>query len=201
MIRVRYEDIYKNDDVYSYIPVLRRIRRLTGSDLTDPMLGSDACYDDFQVWRQKINPRMTFKMRQNKFLVPVHLFKKPTHDFIKETFYQIDWNIRPIWILEVNINDPDYAYSRRVIYVEKEEDSYCLYAGENYDQKGRFWRSDSHFGYHRDRKTFVPSVFYGYIFADHLSNHSTLMDITPFPNDPNCTPEVFTIRYLIKMAR
>src|SRR3989304_6725499 len=51
--RIRYWDIDKGDEVYAYIPAIRRVRRLTGGDFTDPVLGSDYVPDDGEVMRQK----------------------------------------------------------------------------------------------------------------------------------------------------
>ena len=55
-IRTRYEDIFSPDDVYSYIPAIRRLRRLTGSDVCDPMLGSDTIFDDFETCKNLLLP-------------------------------------------------------------------------------------------------------------------------------------------------
>jgi len=62
LLRHKYWDPYKPDDCFAYIPALKRIRRLTGGDVTDPLLGSDAVPDDFEVWQQKVTPEQTAKV-------------------------------------------------------------------------------------------------------------------------------------------
>ncbi|MDY6862393.1 MAG: DUF1329 domain-containing protein, partial [Thermodesulfobacteriota bacterium] len=90
-VRIRYEDITKDDAVFSYIPALRRIRRLTGSDVCDPMLGSDQIYDDFECWREKITSKMTFKkLGVKEFLVPCHYTKKPPQGFRQKNCFQTE---------------------------------------------------------------------------------------------------------------
>ena len=42
-LRNRYWDINKADECYAYIPPLRRVRRMTGTDLTDSCLGKRLC--------------------------------------------------------------------------------------------------------------------------------------------------------------
>ncbi|MDY6861905.1 MAG: DUF1329 domain-containing protein [Thermodesulfobacteriota bacterium] len=202
MIRISYDSIDKLDDVFSYVPAIRRLRRLTGSDVTDPMLGGDNTYDDFEVIRQKINPKMTFNISGiRNFLVPRHYTEKPPKPFVKHNCYQMEWEIRPLWILKYNINDPSYAYSKRIIYVEKEIPNADLYGGECYDQKGRFWRSCGMISVAKDPKTFDGNCWYGCLFMDHMSSHSTLLDMDPIFADPKATPKAFTIRHLLKESR
>ena len=72
-LRVRYWDIDKADECYAYIPAIRRVRRLTGADVTDPLLGSDYVPDDFDVWQQKLNPRMKLRVLEHRdLLFPRH---------------------------------------------------------------------------------------------------------------------------------
>ena len=59
------------DQCYGYIPAIRRIRRLTGSNLIDPVLGSDYTPDDGEVWRQKFTSKWRFRaLEYRDFLVP-----------------------------------------------------------------------------------------------------------------------------------
>jgi hypothetical protein len=207
MIRIRYEDIKKDDDVYSYIPAIRRIRRLTGADVTDPLLGSDCVPDDFECWRQKINPRMTFKILGTRdFLVsPTYTEKeKPSpSNFVSNGCLQVELEIRPLWILEVAINDPAYAYKRREIYVEKETLSGALYFGENYDQKGRLWRGMFTIINAQNSKSLQYKAGWAGIYKDFLSGHHTIMDNEPkitFPDTP-VSEKLFTVKHLIRMTR
>ncbi|MDY6862045.1 MAG: DUF1329 domain-containing protein [Thermodesulfobacteriota bacterium] len=205
MIRTHYEDIYRDDDVFSYIPAIRRIRRLTGSDVTDPMLGSDTCYDDFEGWHQKINSRMSFKMLgTKKFLTPRSYTKKPPEPYIKTNCYQVEWEIRPLCILEIQMNDPGYAYKKRILYLDKEEGSYPIAYGETYDLKGRFWRSN----YTMVVRYYDPESrqknYWGCYYADHISGHTTPCPMQPVSlnlGEVSVGKEEFTITGLIKKAR
>lgn len=138
-IRIRYEDVFKADDVYSYIPAIRRMRRLTGADVCDPMLGSDVIYDDFELSSQKVTPKMTFKMSEREMLVPSHVLG----DRIPQVnhCFQVDWEIRPVRVLEIYPNDPEYIYSKRVLFLEKQRMVGLGHALNTYDQRGRFCRS------------------------------------------------------------
>jgi len=196
-VRTRYEDLYKDDDVYTYLPTIRRIRRFTGSDLTDPLLGTDDTMDDFDIWFQKINTNMSFKMREGKILVPVHAEKPPK---LKGNCFQVEWEIRPVYILEVIMNDPTYIYSKRVIYIDKEDGMSGGLVAENYDQRGRLWRSWTQTVHAWDPNTRAPA-WYGVLIKDHISEHSTVLWIDPVAQDPTCTPKKFNIRFLIRRIK
>ncbi len=201
-VRIRYEEVGRDDEAFSYIPAIRRMRRLTGADITDPILGSDEVSDDFECWRQKINSKMTFKMYGPKeFLVPAFHTRK--EKVLKGNSIQVNWQIRPLWILEVYTNDPEYAYKKRVIYIDSQEKSnFALWGAENYDQRGRLWRSNSQIIHPLDPKTGVaPGMWYNCLKYNHLTDHSTVLDMYPVVNDPKCTHEVFNIRHLLKEAR
>ncbi|MDY6862427.1 MAG: DUF1329 domain-containing protein [Thermodesulfobacteriota bacterium] len=205
-IRVHYEDITRADDVFSYIPALRRIRRLTGSDVTDPVLGADSCYDDFEGWHQNMNKKMTFRnLGTSEFLVPSYYKKKPPEPYQKGSLFQVNWEIRPLYKLEVNMNDPDYAYSKKIFYVEKERGTFEIAYGEGYDQKGRLWRSTyTMIVRYYDPKSYITS-YWGCIFSSHLDNHTSVMPAIPGDNfnlnDVFIPEECFSVRGLLKLAR
>lgn len=173
-LRLRYWDMKKDDAVYSYLPALRRIRRLTGSDVCDPIMGSDMPYDDYETWRQKLTPKMAFTLLGKKdFLVPATYTQMPK-DLHKGVSYQVNWEIRPLHVLEVVTNDPDYMYSKRVLYIDAtSEGNWTIYWGENYDQAGRLWRAlgttpPAHETW--NGKSGFRNL-YGYVITNLLTNH------------------------------
>ena len=202
-MRIRYWKIDKLDDVYSYIPVMRRLRRLTGNDLCDPMLGSDSVFDDYEVWRQKLNPKMTFRIiDKGDFLVPSIYTEHPPRDsFIKGPCFQHNWEIKPLVVLEIKLNDPDYPYSKRVIYIDK-KGGFKIYWGDQYDQKGRLWRANGGAALCEEvsRDQGPVRQFYGWIYLNCLTRHFSTMDFYPSWEILD-SAKAFTVKGLMKMAR
>ena len=132
------------DMLMMYIPAMRRIRKMTATDTQDPMVGMDLIYDDGESWFQKLSPtRYPYKyevIADREFLIP-----SPTEDgacYIskKEKFaYKgLQMQRRPMLVLQLTQLDPNYVYSKRVLYVDKELlVHFCLLS---YDQKGRLYR-------------------------------------------------------------
>lgn len=202
-LRVRYWDLSKDDECYCYLPALRRIRRMTGSDLTDPLLGSDAVNDDFQVWRQKINPKMTFKILEIRDFLTARYYKGNedpiSEDFIKGNCFQVEWEIRPLYVLEIMENDPNYIYSKRIVYIEKENKSFCLIWGDNYDQKGRLFKSDEQVSNY-SLETGIHGAR-GHRWRNLLTGHSTIVDMNFSIDGSPVSADKFSIKHLLKEAR
>ena len=202
-IRIRYWDMKKADEVYAYLPALRRVRRLTGSDVCDPILGSDMPYDDYETWRQKLTPEMKFNLLGKKdFIVPATYAKMPK-DLHKGVGLQLNWEIRPLHMLEVIVNNPDYMYSRRILYIDATpEGNWTIYWGENYDQAGRLWRAlgvtpIAHETW--EGKSGFRNL-YGFVITNVLNNHfsNPVGDPKFYSLDPI---KAFSIKEVLKGSR
>ena len=203
-LRTRYWALDTADECYAYIPAIRRIRRLTGSDLTDPLLGSDIIPDDFEVWRQKLDSKMTFRILEKRdFLVPRVYTKQPPYDYkTNKCCYPVDWEIRPLWVLELITNDPDYAYSRRMIYIDavpwEEGGTFLMYWGEQFDQKHRLWKSGGQGAPSDDGKGFKN--LFAWLTMNYQANHYTMQ--YGYPRYPVLDPDkAFSIKGLLRKAR
>ncbi len=202
IVRTRYLNVNKDDDAWAYIPTIRRIRRFTGADLQDPIMGTDHPMDDLDGWSQKLNPKiMNFKLLGKKiFLLPAYSDREPItkDEYIrgeKGGAFQTNWVKRKCWVLQVNINDPSYMYSRRVLYFDAETGDFRINYEDMYDQRKRLWRTYL-ITWHR---SFIGRY---QAIIDHQTGHYT---ITPMTNqkrdDPNMNPDDFVLRNLIRRMR
>ena len=69
-VRTRFVEAEKPDEFIMYIPAMRRIRRLAGSDTQDPLVGADAAWEDWKCWWQKLSskiwPSLNIKLAKEK---------------------------------------------------------------------------------------------------------------------------------------
>jgi hypothetical protein len=212
-LRNRFWDLEKDDECYAYLPAIRRVRRMTGSDLTDPLLGSDAVPDDFEVWRQKLDFRMKIRVLEHRdMLVPrdyIGLENKPPYDYKKHaSCFQVEWEIRPMWVLECMINNPNYIYSKRILYADatplNKGGPPRLYWCESYDQGGRLWKSNGVGAPATTKEGFTN--FFNWMWINCQNNHYTVMDgysayCKDFDKKYPLKEDVFTIQGLLKRAR
>ncbi|MDY6974161.1 MAG: DUF1329 domain-containing protein [Thermodesulfobacteriota bacterium] len=115
---------------------------------------------------------------------------------------QHEWEIRPLWVLEVYPNDPEYAYRKRLVYLDSLSGTCAVYACDNYDQKGRFYRSNFWTVQAHDPET-LQRAWWGSIYKNIITNHTSILDKVPnwdlwyHPNPP----EIFSFKHLIRKAR
>jgi outer membrane lipoprotein-sorting protein len=104
-----YDDDSRDDDVWLYLPAMKRVRRITGSGKNDDFMGTDFTYED--MGNRSLN-KDTFSLRGEEVL-----------------------DGEPCWVVEAKPKDGRDPYSRRVIWVRK--DSYIINAVDYYDRRDR----------------------------------------------------------------
>ena len=157
---------------------------------------------------------MSLRIRKNgDFWVPrtyVGMENKPAYDYKKHgPCFQVEWELRPQWVLEVMINNPDYVYSKRIVYIDAvpvdQGGSYRFYWGEAYDQKGRMWRASGTGSPAANKEGFTN--LFNWMLMNSQTDHYTLMDGYPayVKNFDKTFPlkeeEAFTIKGLLRRVR
>jgi hypothetical protein len=194
-VRTRFKAPDKPDEFLTYIPALRRIRRLAGTDTQDPIIGTDISWEDWRAWWQKIELwPLEFRFKETIVLQPYFNHKSTIN--VENYKYKFYWEKRPCYLLEVVTKTTDYLYSKRRIWIDKE--TYRILHQEMYDARGGLWKD----------ATIIMSIQpdIGYInwlsadFTDHSNRHRTFMRMTEIKNDPNVSLDFFNIKFLIKRA-
>jgi len=179
-----YLDINTADQLMMYIPSLRRIRKMSATDSQDPMMGQDGIYDDNEGFMQKLSPTRypyTYAIVEEKeFLVPA-----PTWDgaeYISSEgleFRGLKFERRPLYVVKLAQQDPNYVYSARIFYIDKETFNYVHI--ENFDRKGRLYRTfDTNYGWHPEMGM---SSWFGTLdlHADHIDQHCSVQQYFQVP--------------------
>ena len=213
IVRIRYMDPKnpdKEDDSWAYLPTLRRIRRFSGADNQDPLLGSDLTLDDYSVMAQRLDTRiMDFKLEEKVCLVPERFdYQKLKNDDIdRENGVCIPpgWAKKVCYVLEIKIKDPTYMYSKRIIYTIK--DALLLHGNSPYlirlDQRGRPWRIQMNIWHNikgnekgnYDEWIMSPAI-------DCQTKHQTLLEFVDQKSpDTSIKADDFELRRLIKGSR
>ena len=111
---------------------------------------------------------------------------------------EIQFQRRPIYVLQMTQLDPNYIYSKRVFYIDKE--IFVALFGCYYDQKGRLYRSQLYAGYTLFPECGIYLMYGGYVCQyDYVDTHSTFQALTNIP--AIFSREYFAIQNLIKMGK
>jgi len=180
---LRYDDPQKMDPTFMYLPQMRRIRKMSSTDTQDPL--GDSAYDDTGFLSQKITPkRYPYKfeiIEEREYLLPFSYNAAKAWIDSKNGYALRDLGLqrRPCYVLVMTQMDPNYIYSKRIYYVDKE--SFIIGWGAFYDQRGRLWRT------YNVTRAFIPEC--GQILShglpawqvDYIDSHSTGQMLTSVP--------------------
>lgn len=140
-VSYRYLDPARQDDTWLYTPAIRRVRRLSSAQRSDALFGQDIDMDSFGGYAGQ-TPWFEWKLLGSKpMLASLHGKNLPPKVCEGDggVTYCEDWEIRPeMWIVEGRPKVPNYAYSKRVIFVDKEA-SMIPYS-DLYDQNDELWK-------------------------------------------------------------
>jgi hypothetical protein len=172
------------DQLMLYIPSLRRVRKMTATDAQDPIAGKDAIYDDTEGFNQKLSPtRNPYKyevLEEREYLIPAPSWDGSEYISSKGYEYRnVKFERRPMYVVKMTQLDPNYVYSYRILYIDKE---LLLYTHiENYDRKGRLYRTwDMNYSFFPEmggaswHGSFINS-------RDYVDKHSSLNVFYEFP--------------------
>jgi outer membrane lipoprotein-sorting protein len=112
-LSVSYDDESKDDDIWLYLPALKRVRRIAGAGKNGSFMGTDFTYEDMG---SRSLGKDEFSLRGEE-----------------------DVDGGPCWVVEAKAKDGKDPYGRRVIRVRK--DSYMLAAVDFYDRQGRLLKT------------------------------------------------------------
>jgi len=174
---------------------------MSATDTQDPQ--ADSAYDDREHFVQKITPKKypyNYKIiEEREFLSPIGYNTAKSWIDSKEGYASkgLQFMRRPVYVLQMRQLDPNYLYSKRILYVDKETFLTCNSA--NYDQRGRLYRTQA------TTYVFIPE--FGQVAAfgmpcfqwDRLDQHSTMQ--MQFQLPANYCREDFTIEELIKRGK
>jgi len=195
LLDFRYIDAARQDDTWLYLPQLRRVRRLSSAQRSDALFGQDADADSFFGYSGHI-AWMEWKLLGVKdALGAVHTENWPLKqcpggaDFI----FCDAWEKRPVYVIEGVSKLPQYAFSKRVLYIDRQ--GWLTLYEDMYDRAGQLWKTwIDMFNYKKKaidnaRFTYEDEMpFYaGGAVIDTQLNHATIFPHPdPASNDKEC---------------
>lgn len=214
---IRYLDPDRQDDTWLYLPTLRRVRRLSSAQRSDALFGQDTDVDSYGGYAGQI-PWFNWKfLGSKKMLGTFHAEKFPVEycpggaDFI----YCDNWEPRDVWVLEGTAKQAQYAYGKRVLFIDKE--TYYITYSDIYDKAGQLWkvwvnqfgfRNKAAPGYGDTYDSAMPFT-HSITMADMQLSHATraALPSPKYPGEPGwyfnqgektgLTEEFFTIAHMI----
>jgi hypothetical protein len=135
----RYTNSAKQDDSWLYLPSLRRVRRLSTAQRSDALFGQDTDVDSLYGYAGHIAWMDWKYLGEREILGVVHAEHFPVkwHDTVDWAFDEV-WEKRTVYVIEGTSKLPQYAYSKRVLFIDKE--TWGIPYSDIYDRSGELWK-------------------------------------------------------------
>jgi hypothetical protein len=148
-LQIYYNDPNKIQDIYTYIPSLRRSIRRSSAARCSPILGTDVVQDDIYPRPVLLGEFSYRSLGRRKLLFQTHL--NPEHMF-DESSYNFTgvpgwpkpvvgpWELRNVWVIEERAlpSNTNYCYGARVSYYDA--DQFWLAGLDIYDRALKLWK-------------------------------------------------------------
>ena len=202
-VRTRYWDVDKPDLFVSYIPSMRRIRTLSGSDAQDPIAGSEYTWDMWGgEWQKQPSNKIfpcDYKMLGEKtLLTPRIAFKNQLYLKGDQFPGLTQWEKRRVYVLQIDSRDPSYYYSKRIEYVDKESLKGIFF--EYYDRRGNLWRTWRLYLYFSDAKI-GKWTYQGNDIVNWIDKRRTVLQMNTTINPTHVNPDYFNLKFLAREVR
>jgi hypothetical protein len=216
----RYIDSAKQDDSWLYLPSLRRVRRLSTAQRSDALFGQDADVDSYYGYAGQVSWMDWKYLGEKEVLGPVHAENFPVKwDSKVDWAFNDVWEKRKVYVIEGASKLPQYAYSKRVLFIDKEY--WGIPFSDIYDRSGELWKiwiNDVSFRksvpgnnaiMYEDEMPFAPAI----VMVDLQLEHATKASL-PSPRFPGeqgwyfhqgekagATDDWFTVAALVAAGR
>lgn len=146
------EDPAKQEQLFVYIPALRRSLRSSSASRCAPAAGSDNFWDDFNGGFNGIPTQFHYTVlnanAQKLWLMPMAIPVAPMSDFHAMHLYFPKpvvgkWDVRPSFKVQISPIAsvlPGYCYPKKISWFDKQ--TFQIIGDERYDVAGRFWKAE-----------------------------------------------------------
>jgi hypothetical protein len=138
-LEIRYKDPNRPDDLYIYIPSIRRIRRATTTQRCQTLAPSEFNLDDINSFNGKITDFNYKYLGDKKMLVNISQeqlpFRRKEGDYLP---LDEKWEIVDTHVLEVTPKDPNYCYPRKLLHLNKV--TFDTHWTLIWDKRGEYWK-------------------------------------------------------------
>ena len=138
-LEIRYADPHRPDDLYIYIPSIRRIRRATTTQRCQTLAPSEFNLDDINSFNGKITDFNYKFLGEKKVLANTSQESMPFHRKPGD-YMPLDekWELVDTYVLEVTPKDPNYCYPRKLLHLNKV--TYDTHWTLIWDKRGEYWK-------------------------------------------------------------
>ena len=196
VLAVVYEDPNRENDLWFYVPTLRRIVRASAARGSENYGGTDTTWDDIYVWSGRIQEANYKLLGKKEVLVVVDEGMNETPDDSGGFLQGGNYQKVPVYEIEAVHKDPKYPYSKSIWWVDPA--TWEILYSVIYDRKGNLWKSiQQRFYYNEQGVHFAHNM----PFNDYQTQHFTNWIISDYTDNNNPAPNFFTLETLRQLGQ
>ena len=130
----------EDDQVNSYLPTQRRVRRLSAKERADSFMGTDFTLDDFAVFSGRVFDFKWTYLGQKSILFVANSKHESARFYGPSSRIPNDrWQVRPCYVVELTPVWEDHPYSSRIMFIDME--NFETTFASVFDRDGNLWKS------------------------------------------------------------
>lgn len=132
-------DATEEDQVNSYLPTQRRVRRLSAQERADSFMGSDMTMDDFEGFSGRVlDYEWTYLGKKD--VLHVADAKLPTPYFFgpNSRVPNDRWQVRPCLVVEIKSKWAQHPYASKIMFIDAE--TYNIAVALAFNRQGEVWK-------------------------------------------------------------
>lgn len=138
-LEIRYKDPSRADDLYIYLPSIRRIRRATTTQRCQTLAPSEFNLDDINSFNGKITDFNYKYIGDKKILANIsqeHLpFARKQGDYLPQ---DEKWEVVDTYVVEITPKDSSYCYPKKLLHLNKV--TFDTHWTMIWDKRGEYWK-------------------------------------------------------------
>jgi hypothetical protein len=143
-LEIRYIDPTRQDDLYIYVPNIRRVRRSPPIQRCATLAPTEFNFDDVNSFNGRITDFNFALVGQKKMLANFsqeHMpFRRKTGDYLP---LDESWEVREAYVLEITPRESNYCYPKKILYVDQQ--TYQAFWVLILDAMGNTWKEQFNF--------------------------------------------------------
>jgi len=138
-LEIRYADANREDDLYIYVPSIRRVRRAPPIQRCGTIAPSEFTFDDINNFNGKIT-QFNYRVLGEKKMLAIFSQGKIPYPRKKGDYLPSgeSWEVADAYVLEITPKDPDYCYPKKVVYIDP--DNFEVFWTMTWDANGKYWK-------------------------------------------------------------
>ncbi len=130
----------EDDQVNSYLPTQRRVRRLSAKERADSFMGTDFTLDDFAVFSGRVFDFKWTYIGQKSILFVANSKHESARFYGPSSRIPNDrWQVRPCYVVELTPVWEDHPYASRIMFIDME--NFEATFASIFEKGGNLWKS------------------------------------------------------------